>query len=323
MRKLWWVSFVVMAGCSEPVDSVGETPEAGAVLQAPPLGQGFQLDMGVHEAPPYEESWICEVYEIPISQVENVNWVEYEQPHGTHHMTLSTTGLFSGGMDVAPGTYDCADLYNDSSLMQDQIMFFGNQGDAQGEIHLPDGVAAPLPSNIKIIHEMHYVNTTDQPVELFSRVNAWTIPPNQVTDGIWGGQIRDERIEIPANSTHSEWSRCVMNEDVDIHFLASHMHELGVEFTIARFDGETTGDVFYTNTDWHDPMIVQYEIPISVPAGSGFEWSCTWDNPSDESVSYGPTSKDEMCNLAIVHTPLSMTALCEVVETSDGVLWGP
>jgi hypothetical protein len=40
-------------------------------------------------------------------------------------------------------------------------------------------------------------------------------------------------------------------------------------------------------------------------------------------VNYGLTSTDEMCNLAIVHTPFNMSALCEVVETSDGVLWSP
>lgn len=30
-----------------------------------------------------------------------------------------------------------------------------------------------------------------------------------------------------------------------------------------------------------------------------------------------------MAVLAIVHTPFSMSARCEVVETSDGVLWSP
>ena len=58
-----------------------------------------------------------------------------------------------------------------------------------------------------------------------------------------------------------------------------------------------------------------------VPAGTGFEWSCTWYNDTDETVNYGVNATDEMCNMAIVFTPFSMTATCEVVETSDGVLW--
>ncbi len=58
-----------------------------------------------------------------------------------------------------------------------------------------------------------------------------------------------------------------------------------------------------------------------MPAGAGFEYACTWRNDTDDMVPYGLDSQDEMCNLAIVHTPFSMSAQCEVVETSDGVLW--
>jgi hypothetical protein len=79
--------------------------------------------------------------------------------------------------------------------------------------------------------------------------------------------------------------------------------------------------VFYSNDDWHDPLITQYEPPLVVPAGSGFEYSCTWNNETDEPVEYGLTAADEMCNLTYVHTPFSMSAQCEVVASSDGVLW--
>ncbi|MDP6934647.1 MAG: hypothetical protein QGG40_17125, partial [Myxococcota bacterium] len=122
---------------------------------------------------------------------------------------------------------------------------------------------------------------------------------------------------------HTEWTRCLMNEDVDVLFLASHTHQLGVEFTIAPYDGETVGEVFYRNTDWHDPMIVQYETPMPVAAGTGFEYTCTWQNDSAEEINYGLTSLDEMCNMTMVHTPFSMSAQCEVVESSDGELWEP
>ena len=42
-----------------------------------------------------------------------------------------------------------------------------------------------------------------------------------------------------------------------VQFLASHTHALATEFTIAPYDGAVTGEVFYTNADWHDPMIEQ------------------------------------------------------------------
>jgi hypothetical protein len=103
--------------------------------------------------------------------------------------------------------------------------------------------------------------------------------------------------------------------------VASHTHALGRKFTVAQFDGQAAGEVFYSNSDWHTPKIVQYDPPMIVPKGSGFEWTCTWKNPNDKVVNYGLDASDEMCNLAIVHTPFSTSAKCEVVETSDGVLW--
>ena len=308
------ITMLVLACTPDDTDSSPERP----TLEPPKEGFGFQLSMeGTVE--PYSEAWLCSVYPLPTTRVESVNWTEFIQNEGTHHLTLSTPSLT--GHPIEPGNYNCEDLY--AEMLTEQIMFFGNQGVGSGEMHLPEGIAATFPMNIDILHEVHYVNPTPEPIELYSYVNAYTIPEAEVTDRIWGGQVRDEHINIPANSEHTEWTRCVMNEDVEVHFLASHSHEKGTLFEIASYDGETetTGENFYSNPDWHDPMIVQYDPPLVVPAGSGFEYTCTWRNPTDEPIEYGSTSKDEMCNMSIVHTPFSMSAQCEVIASSDGVLW--
>jgi hypothetical protein len=306
---------LAVASCSKEAE-----PEPAPTLDPPPVGEGFQLQMS-GLAPAYTEVWLCEVYDIPIDSTAPVNWVQVLQNDGTHHMTLSTPGI---GVDrIEPGAYNCEDLYGNASLMEDQIMFFGSQGLPEDELYLPEGVVASMPPGIQILHEVHYVNASDEDVELYSYVNAWTIPDDAVTDMIWGGQVRDEHIEIPAGGEATEWTRCVMNEDVDVLFLASHTHELGIEFTIAPFDGAETGEVFYSNDDWHNPLITQYSPPMHVPAGQGFEYACTWKNDGPEPVEYGLTSSDEMCNLALVFTPFSVSARCEVVESSDGYIWAP
>jgi hypothetical protein len=306
---------LLLACAEEPSDTGASTLPT---LDPPPAGEGFQVTM-FGTAPAFSEVWLCEVYDLPTDDYMAVNWVEYLQNAGTHHMSLSTT--FLSGVELAPGTYDCNDIYNDPSLMEGMVIMFGSQGAAEGTLQLPEGVAAGLPASIQIVHEIHYVNTTDTDLELYSYLNGWSIPAEDVVDTIWGGSVRDETIAIPPASEHSEWSRCVMNMDAEVHFLASHTHGRGRQFTIAPFDGTTTGEVFYSNTDWHDPMIVQYNPPLSVSAGQGFEFACTWENEGDTEVNYGLTADDEMCNMAIVFTPGDPSAACEVVETSDGVLW--
>jgi hypothetical protein len=307
---------LLLLACSDdPVAEAGGIP----VLDPPAEGEGFQVAM-FGTAPPNAESWLCSVYDLPTTEAAAVNSVQFLQNEGTHHMTLSTTAFSDTPLE--PGDYECADIYADTTVMEDVVMMFGNQGEAEGTLTLPEGVAANLPAGIQVMQEIHYVNPTTEEVPLYSYLNAYTIPQDEVVSGIWGGSVRDENIAIPAGaSQHTEWSRCLMSEDVEVQFLASHTHARATEFTIAPYDGTAVGDVFYTNDDWHDPRITQYNPGLVVPAGQGFEFTCTWDNESDAEVNYGLSATDEMCNMAVVFTPFSVTAACEVVETSDGVLW--
>lgn len=103
--------------------------------------------------------------------------------------------------------------------------------------------------------------------------------------------------------------------------MAAHQHAKGTRFTIAPWNGTETGEIFFDNDDWHDPKITQYNPPLVIPAGEGFEFACTWFNDTAEEKNYGLYSTDEMCNMAVVFTPFDVNAACEVVETSDGVLW--
>jgi hypothetical protein len=305
-----------LASCAGPEEPGDLWPSP--TLEAPLPGEGFQMALD-YTVPPGEEVWICNVFPIPTDGPAPVYSVEFEQTPGMHHMTISSTGLTPPPTEH--GLRECGELYDE--LMDSVVAVFGSQGSSHDVMNLPPGVAATLPANIDIIHEMHFVNVTDQPIEIFSRVNVYTMDPADVEEGIWGGQVRDEFISLPPEATTTEWSRCVFNRDVAVLFLASHTHGLGQEFTVAPFDGETVGEVFYVNDDLHDPKIVQYIEPMLIPEGQGFEWTCTWDNPNDFEINYGLTSADEMCNLAIVHTPFDVSAQCEVVATSDGVLWSP
>lgn len=305
-----------LAGCGVDLDDRVPLP----VLEPPAPGEGLQFSLTGVTVPAYSEAWLCSVYEIPTSSTAFVNWARHLQNPDMHHMTLSAI-LERGSLPY--GISDCADLYENSALMDGAVIFYGSQGASDDEMHLPDGIAAPLPPTIDVLHEVHFVNAYDEPAEVYSYVNGYTIPEADVTDMIWGGSVRDETIAIPAQSTHSEWSRCVFNRDVEVLFLSSHTHALGTRFEIKPFDGASVGETLYANTDWHSPSILQLDPPLVVPAGQGFEWTCTWENDGAEPVSYGLKATDEMCNLAVVHTPFDLGAACEVVETSDGVLWSP
>ena len=243
MRRALSLAALVLVAC--PSEEPADTPDPVVPLEAPPEGEGFQLEM-LTTAPAGTEIWHCQVSSMPNTELANVSWVQYQQNPGLHHMTLSTPGLVP--TDMEPGIYDCDDVYT-GEFMENQIMFFGSQGEPEAELYLPDGVAAQFPANLTVVHEVHYVNTTPEPVEVYSRVNAWTIPESLVEDGIWGGSIRDENINLPPGEVTTEWSRCVFNQDVEVQFIASHQHQKGTRFTVRTFDGTEVGDVIFDNVD--------------------------------------------------------------------------
>jgi hypothetical protein len=291
-----------------------EAPKASDLV-APPVGKGFQMSIDTF-APAGTEIWKCYVADLPTANgiFHQVKRVESLQSAGVHHMDVMALGLLD--LPIDNGMHDCDDLYSaHAEMMEEGIFLYASQLESE-ELILPEGVAAGVPSNLKVMVEIHYVNATLEDKEVWSRINAWTVPDSEVEEGIWGSAVRDVDINIPpAASAHVEWTRCVMNEDIDLLFLSSHVHELSQRVDVFHFDGKTTGDLFYQNLDWHRPELMKFSPPLSIKAGEGFEFRCNYKNSTDAVVNWGFTSKDEMCQIAIVHTKFDPSISCDVVES--------
>ena len=116
------------------------------------------------------------------------------------------------------------------------------------QIDLGPGVVAKRPARPAgalraPLRERHHA---ERPRESF--VNGYTIDASQVTTSISGAAVRDRHITIPAMSDHTEWTRCVMDHDVDLVLVSTHTHALGQDTHIKLFDGTNTGDEIYANT---------------------------------------------------------------------------
>ena len=294
-------------------DPEGPKPED---LVPPMPGEGFQMGITT-KAPAGEEIWKCWVEELPLDGLTAVNRVEVLQTPGVHHMDIMALGLL--GLPIEPGMHECDELYDTyAEMMEEGIFLFASQESA-GELVLPEGIAAVLPGRLQIMVEVHYVNPTPREVEVWSRVNAYTMPMNDVQDQIWGSAARDVDINIPAGTEDwVEWTRCVLNTDVEMLLLSSHTHELSRQVDVYAFDGEETGELLYTDNDWHAPKLLFFEEPVPIPAGTGFEWRCHYRNPREGEVNWGFGAQDEMCQIAFVHTPFDPSALCEEVESGAG-----
>lgn len=285
-------------------------------LPPPRPGEGVQLAYQI-EVAPGTEAWKCNVTDLPTDKWLSVNHVESVQNDSMHHMDLMAVAI--AAPELEPGEYDCDDVYaRYPRLMDDGIMIYAAQ-QARQEIVLPPGTVAELLPRLRVMHEIHFVNPTDDPAVAFSKVNAYAYDDALVEQTIWGGAVRDLDIAIPPGVTsHVEWTRCVMNKDVDVLFLSSHTHELATKTVIRRYDGvaATAGEIMYENTDWHAPPLKDFTAtPLRVPAGTGFEFECHYANATGKEVNWGFSAAEEMCQIALVFTPGEATRTCEIVAS--------
>jgi hypothetical protein len=323
MKRLLFVAVVLFAACGDhgsPSTPLAPDADPNDPLPPPAPGEGVQFRYGT-VAPAGSEIWKCLVAPVPGvtgGGFLDFNRVESKQSTGVHHMDLSILTM----EDIPDGEYDCRELYDAHPQLMDETILYASQH-AEQSLTLPPGTVAEVPAAIHTMLELHFVNGTDQDLPVWARINAYTIPGSQVTQTIWGEAIRDRNLDIPAGGDDDEWTRCVMDEDVDVLVLSTHTHALGHETDVYRFDGQKRGELLYTNLDWSTPLLMDLTAaPLHVPKGQGFEFHCKYENPGATDVHWGFTSKDEMCNLALVFTPGQAIA-CNPVATSDGLGVGP
>jgi hypothetical protein len=298
----------VLAGCA---------PGGDAFLAPPPEDQGFQLAMDV-DSPPGGEIWKCQIGPLQTQDTQAVHRVQHVQSAVVHHMDVIVL-LYSGAQNLAPGMYDCADLYGAYPKLMEETILYAAQNPAR-EITLPDGIAAQEPPGITLMYELHHVNATSKPVHLSSRVNAWTMPPGQPITGTLGGFVlRNKHMDIPPHAEKTEWAQCVMDQDVDVLFLSSHTHKLGRDVQILKYGGADEGRLLFENTDWQQPLLQDETPPLHLAKGEGIDLRCNYLNDTDETVNWGFLAKDEMCNGVLVFTP-GNGAKCTMVHSSSGIL---
>jgi hypothetical protein len=110
---------------------------------------------------------------------------------------------------------------------------------------------------------------------------------------------------------------CPIAQDMDLALLWSHMHSRGVDFVATTDDPVASARIgaLYQTTSWSEPQprAFPYEPPVTLHAGSTITYSCTYDNPSDQTFVQGQSAAtNEMCILHGMYWPRqdAATELC-------------
>lgn len=178
-----------------------------------------------------------------------------------------------------------------------------------GAIQFPDGGIAIAPGDAFEV-EIHYNNGAGIPDAVDSSgVRLWVGESAEVAYGMASPNLWN--MVIPAGEGKAFSSTCTVSEDFEILAGMPHMHEIGSTFAhdLTRADGSVENLIELSG--WSFESQYFYEMPVQVQAGDTLTMTCGYFNDTDETVTAGLATSDEMCFDFLVVTPASAERQCQ------------
>ncbi len=220
------------------------------------------------ELEPFSED-TSDIHAIVIDRDIYVGAIRPISPKGTHHTLLSLEEL--GAANIIYGS-----------------------GVGTNALTFPPGVGLKLEAGTTLLLELHLLNTSGEILTGTSGIEIVEVAPADVqheADVLLPGPLS---FQIPPNETHSETGTCTVQSTQSFFAILPHMHQLGRHLkTTLTIAGEQQvlhdGDYEFQ----HQPFLA-FE-PVTLQAGDSITTECTWNNTSQASIGWGPSSNDEMC----------------------------
>jgi hypothetical protein len=206
---------------------------------------------------------------------------------------------------MAGGPVDCRENTSASLLVVTGAYFEAQQPDMKHE--LPSGVAHLFKPGEVVVMQMHYLNTTSDPLDAKVNFTLHTTDPKKVLHEAGSIVFSNFGLDIPPLSKVTQTRTCPVSstEDMNVLMLWSHMHKRAVRF-VATTDDPGVKAPLYETTQWSEPqpLIFSNDPPTMIHKGSQITFSCDYDNPTTKTFVYGPSAAtNEMCILHGMYWP--------------------
>ena len=237
------------------------------------------------------EGYTCVVATVPEDMY--VNAFRPVAPVGTHHTVLTQ------GATQDEGVFPCGAGTNGENML------YGS-GVGTEEEFLPPGVAVKLSAGDKLLLNLHLFNASGSVLTGVSGVEVQRIDPADVVHEARSVLAGTVSIAIPPQSEGSATGYCTIPSNVTIFGIGPHMHQLGTHMKVTALrdggDSEVVHDAAYTFDDQR-----HYELSpfVELEAGDQVQVDCTYDNPTQQLVTFGDSSTAEMCFAGLFLYPAS------------------
>ena len=288
-------SFALTLGvaCGSDGDPEPSAPAYPVDLPVPEHGLHLQT-VGRSIPAGADEEW-CEVVELPGDPSETyfIGRTEIAMAPFSHHLIISFAPEGSARLDEAAlgSPVPCAGAH----AFGNNLVTLAGAAKPYVDSKLPPGIGHVLRGGQRLVFDYHALNTTTAPVPAAHRLNLHRVDHIEKRARIFG--FYNQYIEIPPRSTRSFVDGCTFNSEIMLWSVARHTHRRGTDFSVYWHRGARDGEHLWTSTDWEQDINFRFDEPVIMAAGTGFRWECAFDNPTDETLFFGPEATDEMCIL--------------------------
>ncbi|MBM4345416.1 MAG: hypothetical protein FJ100_18750 [Deltaproteobacteria bacterium] len=306
---------------SVPGDAVADLaadPDGGALDQVepadadPPKPYPAELKLGLTPwtMAPKEETTRCILKRLDNEVDVWVHQIHTKLAKGSHHLIVYR----SDATIEQPEPKKCTPFTE--TLAGGNVPLMISQV-AQETLSLPKGVAFKFAAKQMIRIEAHYLNYYKDPIETGADISFSTLPKDKVVheaDMLFYG-TPDFSLK-PGKSTTTPWNFIDVWAGTHVFATTGHTHQYGTDVQIALAQGGTQTDapLVYPPKDkpfdWAEAPMAVYDPPLQFKAGQGFQYRCSWYNPTTKNIGFGESANQEMCFFWAYYYPSKGYRMC-------------
>jgi hypothetical protein len=254
--------------------------------------------MDSFSVPAHGEVFYCQTFPNPWGAQVDIKTYSLDMSTGSHHMFA----FYQANVTSKGALAQC------SGLTYGAFTFTSQSPDLTQTYPVTVGATVPATTGFNMM--VHYLNTGSTPISTHVALTMYVAKPNVVTQHAGVIFLNDAGISVkPGVSTTS--TSYVLPQAVTILTSDSHMHQQATNFVATA--GSTT---LYTTNDWNEPVAKTYNPPLQLPAGTNITWSCTYNNMSQTTLTFGESA---MTNVMCI----SVSIFYPVTDVNNPVLGSP
>jgi len=293
--ELFVLSSFVMGACS-PASAPSEPPAAAAGAPTPLVHTlTWQQDPG-------SEVVQCHTFKLGNATPLEIERIKFAFGSGSHHVHI-----YRSDEPADDGVTDCS-----AGISWPRWRLVVGAQTQPLDWQLPAGLTLPLAPNTQLLVQVHWLNTTAQPLD--GRIDLSFYParaPGSHVGVVFG---IDKQVHMQPGERKRVSHFCALPAGSQVIAMMGHFHALGRAYGVWLRDADgsdDTGTQIYRGLDENTLTFESFAPPVGVGAGQGLEFQCDFTNSRDFPITWGPDTKtQEHCNMAAYYYP--------AVEDDDG-----